>query len=199
MLVRQAIASERAAEASSENARAAKESADAARDSSIVARIALVSAQRAFVNFPYEFSIVKLPREDDSTVGRAWDIRLKVTNDGNTPTVGLRMRANWHWQGGVLPDDYSFSDLGQGGPEHPLRIMPKSHIFTQSLEIPKEIMDKVKRKEYRLYFYGWAEYSDVFDGTPRHRTTFCHEGSVVETSEGHTLVLISFPRHNEAD
>jgi Na+-transporting methylmalonyl-CoA/oxaloacetate decarboxylase gamma subunit len=206
ILVRQAGAAERAANSASENAIAAKEAADAAKNSSDTARLALVAGQRAFVHFPYEVSVLKIPREDDPMErAKSWQIRLPISNEGSTPAVELRMRVNWHCRDTELPADYSYPDYedpehGQTiGNEHIHRIMPKSTIHAGPLEIPKDIMDRVRHKQRHLYFYGWARYKDVFDGTAVHQTFFCHEGKIFETSKGATLLLNSFPHHNEAD
>jgi hypothetical protein len=44
-----------------------------------------------------------------------------------------------------------------------------------------------KKKELEVFLYGWVEYDDVFEGTPRHRTEYCTQIVVEGDVTIHTL------------
>jgi hypothetical protein len=48
-----------------------------------------------------------------------------------------------------------------------------------------------------LYVWGWAEYDDVFEGTPRHRTEFCHKWSVGGDPRNPTRVSHRYAVHDK--
>jgi hypothetical protein len=43
---------------------------------------------------------------------------------------------------------------------------------------------KVVAKTYRLFVWGWIDYDDVFEGTPRRRTEFCFDVEADERPDG---------------
>jgi hypothetical protein len=44
----------------------------------------------------------------------------------------------------------------------------------------------------RLFVWGWAEYRDVFDGIPLHRTEFCNEVIVTEMGREEATGKVTF-------
>ncbi len=46
-----------------------------------------------------------------------------------------------------------------------------------------------------MFIWGWADYDDVFAGTPRHRTEFCFRVEVIAGSDGQALV--TFPIYSQ--
>ena len=111
----------------------------------------------------------------------------------------MRMYTNWYSSPAELPDEFTYPDQGAGETQ-PIAIAAKSKIFSVPHEISREIIQQVEQKQMRLYFYGWANYLDVFLGTPRHRTEFCHEVDTIQ-AHGDTVLLPmrSYRNHNSAD
>jgi hypothetical protein len=97
-----------------------------------------------------------------------------------------------------IRDDFDFPDapLSQHGICGPHAIMT-----TATIEVPATDIESVVGTTRRWYAWGWVEYDDVFDGTPRHRTEFCFEISVTRrpvTNELFMAFLVD-RRFNAAD
>jgi hypothetical protein len=109
-------------------------------------------------------------------------ITITVDNFGQTPAKNLKIFSSWEFipYGKDLPPDFKFPDKpscrspdGQemkpgSGPVWPKNPMPSSH-----LHCPDELdnLIKAERKELNGFFYGYIQYTDVFD--QRRITTFC--------------------------
>lgn len=72
--------------------------------------------------------------------------------------------------------------------------------------IPMNIISDAIIEKIYLYFYGWCEYDDVFQGTSRHRTEFCLKlvpiqrlSDAVEGAKRSAVTLRYHPEHNGAD
>jgi hypothetical protein len=112
---------------------------------------------------------------------------------------------------GEPPKDFSYPELDSSGNPIPgggkgLRffIGPKATRYSHRLQIPIEVLEKVRRSEGRLFIWGWVQYRDAFEGTPVHATKICNE--IVVTSlkvvNDEVEVALTFPlygQHNSAD
>lgn len=146
----------------------------ASRQASL-SRHALVDTERAFV-FPKitQWKAVKDLKTEKVTM---WKIALEWQNLGNTPTRHLRLNINSALRPDALPENFEFPD-GEVANEHPLVIAPGLTIESREIAFTLDEMESIQSGTKNLYVWGWAEYDDVFERTPRHRTEFCHLWSI---------------------
>jgi hypothetical protein len=156
------------ADASTRAAKAAGRSADVARD-------ALVRAQRAFVSFAQTWTSNSVTTPADPQHITAWELRPVMINAGDTPTRNAIHRMNWQVMGTSLPVNFDFRDNTQGTPSVLFGLAPKGQISGATAQIPAVLLNQVHIHPdmFRVYFWGWARYQDVFIGTPEHITMFC--------------------------
>jgi hypothetical protein len=73
----------------------------------------------------------------------------------------------------------------------------KAKFYSAKVTIDSIIIQGVREGRYRLFFYGWVIYRDVFRDTPLHRTEFCHEVRILEIVGNKLTMEISLhPEHN---
>ena len=132
-------------------------------------------------------------------------------NSGSTPTKEMRNWSSWSTFVGEPPDDFAFPDLDNTGNPvlHqnggiPIFIGPKSTLFSEILDIPLEIIEAARHGQLQIFVWGWADYSDAFEKTERHRTEFCNEILVTAAKETEKTVSVSlafrlYGRHNSAN
>jgi hypothetical protein len=140
----------------------------------------------------------------DQATGRIfhWKLSAQWENSGETPTRYLRVRINSAIRDVVLNDQFAFPD--GLGPSIPTLIGPKATIESDQVDVVVADMEAVRDGAKHLYLWGWAEYDDVFIGTPRHRTEFCFKVSVVGDPTNPAPNMVSFRwslhnAHNGAD
>jgi hypothetical protein len=173
--------------------------AQAAKNSADTGRHALLDTQRPFV-FVGTFQV--------EVVNTEVFILARFDNSGVTPAVKVRNYVSWKASADAPPGDYNWPDIGKDG--KPLSgpgegvtsfIGPKDTMFSETLKIPMSTMEAIRLGQARLFVWGWIEYDDMFDGTPRHRTEFCNE--MVATNlknfvdEGKHAIAASFARYGE--
>lgn len=89
------------------------------------------------------------------------------------------------------PDDFIFPDLDEDGnpidekekkPIH-MFVGPNATTLAQILIIPKDVLDRMRANESRMFVWGWTKYKDVFRAD--HVTKFCNEIKILKSwSEG---------------
>ncbi len=110
-----------------------------------------------------------------------WRIMLKWENSGTTPPSEMISRINWKFFPGKMPDSWHFPDFGPNGTEDQppedkrAFVGPRTTSYAAPIDIIQPTMDMARTNLGRIYFWGWTEYNDVFEGTERHRTEFCNE------------------------
>jgi len=160
-----------------------------------IASTAMVISERAYV-FVEEFvsETILTPNRDQIA---ACAIRVRWRNSGNSPTKNLNVRTLTQLTDGPpLPDDFPF----RAGPieKIPTIIEPKGQKFSGSITIPIEIVRDSIAMHRRIYRWGWAEYNDIFERTPTHRTDFCVE--LKFDGDGQTWIACTphvWKRHND--
>ncbi|MGO8761500.1 MAG: hypothetical protein ACLQUS_05885 [Desulfobaccales bacterium] len=192
-MIRQERWMRRNVEIAKESAIAANKSANAAIDSTNKAQRSIelsekqmVISQRAFVFVkgihPHTFNLPKwkiISSEWASIMPKKVIIIPEWQNIGNTPTKNMRTHDNWmffplqYFPTG-MPSDFNFPDLGTAV-DIPVLIGPKATIFGSDLVISDQYIDAIIAGRGHLYIWGWAEYNDIFENTPRHRTEFCNK------------------------
>jgi hypothetical protein len=166
-----------------------------------IQRESLQAVQRAYVTFPFvseskDVRVIRLANIEGKIEG--WRFQLPIENTGNTPARDMRIHVNFHSIEGSqeLPEDFTFPDYGGNG-DRPVHVGTKGRIFSGHLDIADRIIDSLYAKKSRLFFYGWTTYMDVFEGTPSHRTEFCHELRILRVSGSEIVFEISgYGSHN---
>jgi hypothetical protein len=137
----------------------------------------LVAVQRAFVSVQgFEFQ----------QMGNDLRVMPRWVNGGATITKDMVNYISWKpFPTGQFHDDYGFPDLDGHGNEivghpvtTPLVIGPHASILANTSYIPTPLLEDARNGLARIFIWGWAEYWDIFDRTPLHRTEFCNELSV---------------------
>ena len=106
----------------------------------------------------------------------SWTVSVMWENGGGTRTKNMFSHASSEFFDEEMPDNFPFPDLGD---QTRIRTMigPRAFIFSGGFEFrvaDPHVLDVHKGAKH-LYIWGWAEYDDIFDNTPRHRTEFCYE------------------------
>ncbi len=83
-------------------------------------------------------------------------------------------RINYAAFEGIVDSTFECPDVGDLEVGHTM-IGPKAIMHGAQIDIPVDVLDKIKNGELHAYLWGWADYNDVFPGTPRHRSEFCVE------------------------
>lgn len=152
---------------------ATKEAADAAKISADVAKRTLLDIQRAFL-VPIEFQC-------DPLVWQKEVIGYRVTaifqNTGTTVAKGFAGTGNFVMYDTGLPDDFVYPDRVESSVVKSV-VGPLVRTLQPINIVIQDILD-IMNKKRRGFFYGWVEYHDVFDGTPKRRTEYCVEVEVI--------------------
>ncbi len=162
-------------------------------------RQTLVSTNRAFV---FLKGVTSYYLTDPDNPNRLWGWRFAGTweNSGNTPTSRMMAYASWNGFRGGMPADFSFA-VQAGDAPGPLLVGPKHGVHTAGMAIPMPVLLDAAADKCSIYLWGWADYSDVFRNTPRHRTEFCYR-LVVHSDPRDKECVFTFllhDRHNGAD
>jgi hypothetical protein len=148
---------------------------------------------RAYV-FAVDPSFVSLPvvTLDEE---RRIRIEVKLRNSGSTPTRHLVIGAHFTERTREVSADFTFPEPVDS--QHVL-IGPNSEIIACSITMPYEIIDRIKNETSFLYIWGYADYNDVFEKTPRHTLEWFFRVSVADDAEyeGHWRAgFESVPHH----
>ncbi len=160
-------------------------------------RTALKTTQRAFV-YPTDPGLVPLP------VG-GLKVVFKWKNCGNTPTNGFGSYLNFQPQANALPPEFKYPDLdsqakpitGRGSVEQ-FYVPSQSVVNGVTFDIPSDVVQQLQNNTIHYYIWGWAEYNDFFEGTPKHRIEFCYELLLGPTSPNGQIIfqMNPFGPHN---
>lgn len=152
-------------------AASAKRSADAAIDQVDISTQSLVISQRAFVALK-GFEVFHM--WDTTIAGPSrhivgWQFTPLWENTGQTPTKGLQIITGIH--SGPLPPNFKFEN---NKPSLSF-LAPKGITHGESYHIGIPEMLEIAANRRVIYIWGRADYNDVFPGTRRHHTIFCHK------------------------
>jgi hypothetical protein len=104
----------------------------------------------------------------------SWKFTPQWENGGNTPTKYMTNRINYAAFPQTFDATFDWPDIGDLEVGHTM-IGPKAIMHPAQIDIPVEVLDKIQNGQLHAYLWGWADYNDVFPGTPRHRSEFCFE------------------------
>jgi hypothetical protein len=120
---------------------------------------------------------------------------------GQTPAKRCASDSNGAFFTGEPPEDFDFPDRdGQAGEDF-FDLGPGQNMYTAGQTFSFAELMETGLTDKRLYIWGWIEYSDMFDGSPRRRTEFCCIGRlgtkpILQTP---TVVFQTYRRHNAID
>ena len=168
-----------------------------------ISRESLQSVQRAFV------AVSPVPEIQTANTGTDQLILFNfwMGNSGVTPTKKLSAHGNWLKRYDLLPlpKDFQFPDSGDGSQDSSVTVIGPKDKFPLSVgPIPRDFIERLYKREVRLFVYGWVKYNDVFENTPRHIVKFSYELVAVpgvvrlqSGQEGQGLqTLVNGPRFN---
>lgn len=131
-----------------------------------------------------------------------WSFHIVWQNTGATPTRDMLTHTSIRFEESGIPEGYRFPDMWIIRKEQvypPVTLSPNStfaeDIGMFSIDQLREVINGKKT----LYFYGWADYNDVFSDSERHRTEFCAQvlfpGDPSYVSDGNIGFYI-YRKHN---
>jgi hypothetical protein len=145
----------------------------------LTTRDALIDVQRAIMT--PEALTVSRGRSETTGVVEKISFVLQWKNTGNTPTKYLQTHFSWMPSTSpTLPKDFKYPDLWATGIAHiPTQSFagPQQVIQTVPVEIDRNTIMAVRGSALYLYFWGWARYRDVFEGTVSHVSEYCFQVS----------------------
>jgi hypothetical protein len=187
-----------------------KEAADAAKLSSDVAYKSLLLSKetaqrqlRAYVSLKQFGKNAIVDSKSNAIIG--WSFNIVWQNTGATPTRDMLSHASIRFESNNVPDDFRFTDMWIIGKEqvyYPTTLLSKGTFTDDIGAFSIEQLQEVIRGNKTLYFYGWADYNDVFSDTERHRTEFCAQvlfpGDPTRNNDGNIGFYI-YLKHNGTD
>jgi hypothetical protein len=146
-------------------AESAKTSAEAANKSAKVSEDGLLKLQRSFVTFQGMRHLSHI--DSDGKVW--WSLHFNWFNSGASPARRVRFFVSRYFEDSDLPDDFKF----EAPIDRPTNFMgPNSTMQTGGLSVTADDLIAVRENRKFLYFWGRADYRDIFDGSPDHVTKF---------------------------
>ncbi len=177
---------------------------EAAEHSTNLVGSALIATQRAYVSLrEFRVNTTRLSAIEDiqsCSVQPIWE------NGGTTPVRNGRSHVSWKYFERAIPADVELADFDEKGNRiviqddyQPLTIGPRGMAQAPVIMIEGQTIRSVRENLGRLLIWGWAEYDDIFEGSPRHRFEFCYQ-MVVTGSLSHSHIAFSmYKRFNGAD
>lgn len=174
----------------------AQRNADAAAEQVRISEETAKRQLRAYVGVEDIATTVAQPRGGG---GSYWVLQIAWKNTGGTPAFNLTQGVRWMAVPGELAADFDFPD-DSSRPLQVATIAPKQQLSSISNErIPWAAAHQAGNDGHRIYVWGWAEYSDIFPGTPRRRTECAYELRVEPTAKGFAFHFEPLDRHNGMD
>jgi hypothetical protein len=146
---------------------------------------------------------------------RGWRFIFNWRNGGTTPARRVFMHTSLYMvdkadpvnDTGDLPQDFDFPDTyGFREPIEQvlLSIGPQGEMADSPKDIDISDLIHASGGRKRIFIYGWAEYTDIFAGTPRHRTEFCFEVIIVtnpmsDAAGTSTFLMTAYGSHNGSE
>lgn len=177
---------------------------EAAEDSTRLVGSALIATQRAYVTLrEFRVNVTRLSAIEDiqnATVQPVWE------NGGTTPARNGRSHVSWKYFAGSIPAEVEFADFDEAGNRIvtddkylPLALGPRGLAHSPVIVIDGATVRNVRENHGRLLIWGWAEYEDIFEGSPRHRTEFCYQMNVTGSLSQSHIAFSMYKRFNGMD
>jgi hypothetical protein len=170
-------------------------------DSNHMNLTALQSIQRAFLFIETPEIVRSLGSQGVESIV----FRFVWKNSGTTPTRHMTTHVSSQYFPAGLPREFSFPDWWSLNAEAhintPVTAGPHGEAGIEAAPIPANEVGALLSRRTRLYFWGWAKYHDIFEGTPEHITKFCMElvgfhGDPLSPSQSGAAIMNNCPVHN---
>ena len=103
---------------------------------------------------------------------RGWIFYVIWKNWGNTPTKDMIIYSARSIAPFPLPSIFDYTHTNESPPSA-TSLPPQGIMYGMHFAVPVEILEEVRIEARFLYLWGWTEYNDVFQSTPRHRSEYC--------------------------
>lgn len=133
-------------------------------------------------------------------VTSAWSIQAVWKNTGQTPTRQMTMGWGYRVQSDDLPDDFDYPDTPKKpANEGTISIGAQGVVYSNGPVITAQEMKLLVAGKTKVFYWGWIEYHDGFQGSPRRRSEFCQRFIIVPDKAELKTGFIAFGPHNGAD
>ena len=102
-----------------------------------------------------------------------FDVVIVWENCGATPARRCRSRINSNFFKNAIPKDFDYADSEGDDLVTELSYIGPGQIIQSSARVSVVDAQAVARQEKSLFVWGWIEYDDIFENTPRRRTEVC--------------------------
>jgi hypothetical protein len=127
-------------------------------------------------------------------------VTISATNGGQTPAYRFSMHLNRYWlpPGQQIPKDFTYSDYhDKNDSARSVAVITAGGMETFTFPISLEQLAQVQKGELLLFFYGHADYEDIFK--IKRRTLFCYQYQGGPHGEGGIVHRLSlYHDHNDA-
>jgi len=138
--------------------------------------------------------------EVNELVTGAWSIQAVWKNTGQTPTRQMTLCWGYSVQADDLPNDFDYPDTPKtSANEGTISVGSQGVIFSNGPVLTAQEVQNFASGKMKVFYWGWIEYNDGFEGSPRRRTEFCQRFIVVPDKAQIKTGFITFGPHNGAD
>jgi len=158
------------AETSKDAAAASREALFSSQEQIALSRQALVDSNRAFL-FVERIEWKAIASSVNGVKKLSWGFIVHWRNSGTTPT--RKMQSCVYETVFVykkLLEDFDYAD-NKGHDD--MVVFPRATMHSRPLRLDPEYFALAQSGHAEVYIWGWADYGDFFEGTPRRRVEFC--------------------------
>lgn len=193
---RQAADLEQSVEVARQSSVASEKAADAAVRAVELSRFVARTELRAYLTIG-SFDI-KNPEGED--INQVWPIYMNISNQGKTPARNVANNVNMVVDPKRIEDDFHFQDIGTSTERGAsLTIGPNGGGSSGPHNLTAGSVGAIFRKTMFGYIYGWVEYDDIFEDTPRRRMEFCYQILVEGQGAGLRFSITAHTSYNNND
>jgi len=143
---------------------------------------ASITSQRAFISFAGPAIVADIQNKQLRGTNVYWG----MSNSGTTPANDIIFEWNLSLGQTIPGKDVDFDSLPQNEREK-LVLGPKASYQFKPVYLSVQDWESVTEGKQHLFFWGWAVYRDVFNGTAERLSEFCTDiTNAVWTTDKHT-------------
>lgn len=123
---------------------------------------------------------------------------VEVENGGQTPIRNALVDLNYELMATKLPNDFQFP---RSNKVEQAVIGPGGIFLTPVIIVSIDDVNKIIAGTHHGYAWGWVDYDDVFEKSPRHRIEFCFEIVPDKGKAAHEIIMrfVNVGRFNGED